>query len=114
MGGSECNRQYLKVYNLESYNLEKTFQFEGIAYELSFEDNIDINDRKLIFSYSSLNVPKETYEYDLFGKECKLLKSRKILNFDKKDYDTKCVKIKSRDNVSIPVSILYKNSLNIN
>ncbi|MCQ2974020.1 MAG: S9 family peptidase [Bacteroidales bacterium] len=83
------------------------------AYEVCLEDNPEPNSNILRYSYSSLTTPLSIIDYNMKTKEKTILKEKQIPNFDKNNYEVKRLNIDSRDNVKIPVTILYKKGTNL-
>ncbi|MBP6385612.1 MAG: S9 family peptidase [Pseudarcicella sp.] len=79
------------------------------SYDASVGYNPDYNSNKLRYSYTSLTTPSSVLEYDMNTHSKSLLKEQIVLgDFDKNNYTTERVFVKSRDGVQIPVSIVYK------
>ena len=75
-------------------------------------NSLDIYDTNIIwFSHDYLDTPVTLYEFNLDTKERKVLREKKIPNFDKDQYESKRIYAKSHDGVQVPMSIVYKKNL---
>jgi oligopeptidase B len=88
---------------------EHYLQFDEPAYTATIGTNAEQDTPLLRYNYTSLTTPMSTFEYDMTTRTSTLLKEQAVLgNFNKKDYVTERIFVKSRDNVFIPMSIVYK------
>jgi oligopeptidase B len=62
-------------------------------------------------TYSSLTVPNTLISYNIKSGKTTYLKQDIVENFVSRNYESKRIWVKSRDNRMIPVSIVYKKSL---
>ncbi|HEX8328817.1 MAG TPA: S9 family peptidase [Hymenobacter sp.] len=88
---------------------EHYLQFDEPAYTATIGINAEQDTPLLRYNYTSLATPPSTFEYDMSTRTSTLLKEQPVLGgFDKRDYVTERVFVKSRDNKFIPMSIVYK------
>lgn len=88
---------------------EHYLPFDEAAYTVTVGTNPELDTPLLRYNYTSLATPPSTYEYDMSTRTSKLLKEQTVLGgFNKSDYVTERVFVKSRDKVFIPMSIVYK------
>lgn len=74
--------------------------------------SLDIYDTNIIwFSHDCLDTPVTLYEYNLDTKERKILREKKIPNFDKGQYESKRIYATSHDGTKVPMSMVYKKNL---
>lgn len=94
---------------------EHTIAFEGEAYSLGLEERLEYDSEILRFTYSSLAVPWETYDYNLKTRE-RLLRKRQIIpsGHDPARYVTKRLFARATDGAEIPISILHRRDLQFN
>ncbi|GAB3305222.1 S9 family peptidase [Hymenobacter humi] len=88
---------------------EHYLQFDEPAYTATIGINAEQDTPLLRYNYTSLATPPSVFEYDMSTRTSKLLKEQPVLGgFNKRDYVTERVFVKSRDKVFIPMSIVYK------
>ena len=88
---------------------EHYLKFDEPAYTATIGINAEQDTPLLRYNYTSLATPPSTFEYDMSTRTSTLLKEQPVLGgFNKKDYVTERVFVKSRDNTFIPMSIVYK------
>lgn len=71
------------------------------------------SDKKVFFSFSSFNYPKEIYLYDTEAKSSVKFRSSEV-NFDAEDYETGQVFYQSKDGTKIPLFLVYKKGVKLN
>ena len=88
---------------------EHYLPFEEPAYTATIGVNREQDTPVLRYNYTSLTTPNSIFEYDMSTRTATLLKEQSVLgNYNKSDYVTERVFVKSRDNKFIPMSIVYK------
>ena len=88
---------------------EHYLQFDEPAYTATIGINPELDTPVLRYNYTSLATPPSTFEYDMGTRTSTLLKEQPVLGgFNKGDYVTERVFVKSRDHKFIPMSIVYK------
>ncbi|MDB5234582.1 MAG: protease 2 [Hymenobacter sp.] len=98
----------LRVVNLKDKQ-EHYLKFDEPAYTATIGINAEQDTPLLRYNYTSLATPPSTFEYNMGTHESKLLKEQPVLGgFNKSDYVTERVFVKSRDQKLIPMSIVYK------
>lgn len=99
----------LHVIPWHDMNAGHYIQFRDASYNCWLGANKEFETDILRLHYTSLTTPKSTYDYWMPQRELKLLKENLVLgNFDKENYSSEYLQIKSRDGVLIPVSMVYK------
>ena len=88
---------------------EHYLPFDEPAYTATIGVNRELDTPVLRYNYTSLTTPPSIFEYDMSTRVGTLLKEQPVLgNYNKYDYMTERVFVKSRDNKFIPMSIVYK------
>ncbi|WP_426060848.1 S9 family peptidase [Hymenobacter sp. B1770] len=88
---------------------EHYLPFEEPAYTATIGTNVEQDTPLLRYNYTSLTTPASIFEYDMGTRTSTLLKEQPVLGgFNKRDYVTERIFVKSRDNVFIPMSLVYK------
>ena len=88
---------------------EHYLPFEEAAYTATIGTNRELDTPVLRYNYTSLTTPPSIFEYDMSTHASTLLKEQPVLgNYNKHDYVTERVFVKSRDHQFIPMSIVYK------
>lgn len=92
---------------------EHYIRFDDPAYSVFPMDNVDFNTDVLRFAYTSLTTPNSVYAYDMKLKSRKLLKQQEVVSktFSPDQYVSERLYAKSRDGVSIPISLVYKKGV---
>ncbi len=79
------------------------------AYAAWLAFNPEMNTDMVRFGYSSFTTPRSTYDYQMYTKEKILLKRQEVLgDFSPENYQSERVWVKARDDVKIPMSIVYR------
>lgn len=97
----------LKVISLKKLDYYDII-FDEEIFDLSLFPVLDLESRKIRFSYSSLATPMEIYDYDLESRERFLLKSQEIPSgHDPKNYIVRRLIATAEDGEIIPISVVY-------
>lgn len=90
---------------------------DGSEHEIAFNDpayvayvgiNPEWDSDKLRYGYASMTTPGSVYEHDMNSSTDVLLKQQEVVGrFDPADYGSERIRIRSRDGVMVPVSIVY-------
>ncbi|MET4075009.1 S9 family peptidase [Hymenobacter sp. UYCo722] len=98
----------LKVVSLKDKQ-EHYIQFDEPAYTATIGVNAEMDTPVLRYNYTSLTTPASIFEYDMSTRASTLVKEQAVLgNYNKFDYVTERVFVKSRDNKFIPMALVYK------
>ena len=83
--------------------------FDEETYTLYISYNPEIDTHKFRFVYNSMTTPTSIIEFDIDTREKKVLKEQEIPDgkFDKNNYLSKRIWVKSRDGKQIPVSMVW-------
>ncbi|WP_231590636.1 S9 family peptidase [Hymenobacter terrenus] len=88
---------------------EHYLKFDEAAYTATIGINADLDTPLLRYNYTSLATPPSVFEYDMSTRTETLLKEQPVQGgFNKHDYVTERIFVKSRDQKFIPMSIVYK------
>jgi oligopeptidase B len=83
--------------------------FKDPCYFACLDDNPEPKNTVTRLYYSSLTTPGSLFEFDLATGERTLLKQQKLLGeFSKENYQSERIFITARDDVKIPVSLVYR------
>ncbi|MFN8206319.1 MAG: S9 family peptidase [Bacteroidales bacterium] len=86
--------------------------FGEAAYEASIGYNPEFQTNTLRYSYQSMTTPSSTYDYNMDSREKVLVKEQEVLGgFNRQNYQTERVLVKSRDGKIIPLSLVYRKDL---
>ncbi len=101
----------IRVHDLAAGSVH-TVEMPDQVYALGAGTNPDYVSKTLRFAYCSPLRPDSVYDYDLEKHERTLLKQKEIPSGHvPEDYCTERVLAKSHDGVSVPVTLLYRKSL---
>ncbi|MBW8685098.1 S9 family peptidase [Chitinophaga rhizophila] len=104
----------LRVINSQTKD-DYYLQFDEPAYVASISVNPEFDTKTLRYSYTSMQTPVSTYDYDMDTKKNELRKRQEVLGgYDPKNYVTERVYVTARDGVKVPVSLVYKKGFEKN
>lgn len=104
----------LRVINSQTKE-DHYLQFEEPAYVASISINPEFDTKTLRYSYTSMQTPVSTYDYDMDTKKTELRKRQEVLGgYDPKNYVTERLYVTARDGVKVPVSLVYKKGFEKN
>ena len=90
----------------------KTLTFNDPVYTVFSHNNPEPNTSKFRYQYTSFTTPTTVYELDLNTGETLLLKQGQVIGeFNSDDYQSERVWVAARDNVNVPVSLVYRKDL---
>lgn len=87
---------------------EQEITFAEKPYALFAGVNPDYFTNVYVYQYESLLTPLSTFEFDLASGTSKLLKRKKINNYDPNNYDSTIMFATASDGTIIPVSLVYR------
>lgn len=92
----------------------KTINFPEPVYTAYPNGTPDFAATKFRYSYTSLNRPTTTYDYDMTTNQSTKLKEREIPSgFDPDDYEVKRLWATAKDGVKVPMAVVYKKGMNL-
>ncbi|MFL5753146.1 MAG: DUF5686 family protein [Bacteroidia bacterium] len=112
----ENAQEYIRIIDRktnQSKILDPGIPFYSIGY--SFED-YDYNTAKSIeYSFENMISPSQTYQYDLYSGEKKIIETDTILgSYNPADYETVRIYAPAKDGALIPVTLCYKKGMKLN
>jgi oligopeptidase B len=91
---------------------EYEVRFDEPAYVTWVDENHEFDTGVLRYGYSSLNTPETIYDLDLATHERTLMKQEQVLGgFDSANYDVERLMAPARDDVEVPVSLVYRTGI---
>ncbi|MBN2433341.1 MAG: S9 family peptidase [Acidobacteria bacterium] len=91
---------------------EHEVDFAEPAYVVRAADNHEFDTAILRFVYSSLTTPSSTYDYDMSTRRRTLRKQQPVRgDFSPANYATERLSASTRDEVKVPVSLVYRRDL---
>lgn len=101
----------IEIYDLKTMN-SQFINFPEPVYSLSNSSNPEFNSNKIRYSYSSLNRPSTTYDFNMKTKETIKIKEQIIPSgFDPNKYTVERIWALAEDGKKIPMAVVYKNGL---
>lgn len=122
----EVFRDFLVVTLLENgiAQMEVIERATGDAYRIEFgedvytaymDDNHEFDTNQVRYIYESMTTPESTYDFDMAGREHRLIKEQAVLGgFDRDNYRTERLFATVRDGTQVPVSIVYRKGMQKN
>lgn len=104
---------------IATYTLEGTFveniKFNETVYELSMDRNEDINSSEIRFFYQSFTTPFSLIAYDFNSKKQNEVFKKELRDksYNPNDYKSERVWMKAKDGTMIPVSLVYKDGVDL-
>ncbi|MGB5444744.1 MAG: S9 family peptidase [Psychromonas sp.] len=90
----------------------KTLTFNDPVYTVFSHYNPDPDSATFRYQYTSFTTPATVYELDLQTGDVKLLKQSQVMgDFNSEHYQSERVWVDARDNVQVPVSLVYRKDL---
>ncbi len=109
-------RYYNDIFYVYDFNKKEFHKIElpEKSYSLWNDRNYEYDTDYFRFGYSSFLTPTTIYDYNMKKRELIELKQYEVLGgYDKNNYVSKYVFVKSRDNTLIPLSIVYKKDIDL-
>lgn len=103
-----------KILKLNRENLSKDYiDFPDPSYSCYISSNPEYESNEFLFGYTSLRKPSSVYSLNFKTNERKEIWKSQIKNFNEDLYETKRLKIKSRDGKLVPNSLVYKKDIDL-
>jgi len=97
-----------RIFNIktgETYYMS----FDEADYYVFMDDNYEYHSQWFRYGYTSLKTPQTIYDYQMADRTRKLMKRYEVVGgYNPDDYQTERLYSKSRDGVSITLSVVYK------
>jgi oligopeptidase B len=93
-------------------NSEHYLDFVEESYFAYIYFNPELDTDLLRFGYTSMTTPNSIYDYNMVGREKKLLKQEEVVgDFKPENYKTQRLYADAKDGKKVPISIVYKKGL---
>ena len=103
-----------KILKLNRENLSKDYiDFPDPSYSCYISSNPEYESNEFLFGYTSLRKPSSVYSLNFKTNERKEVWKSQINNFNEDLYETKRIKIESRDGKLVPNSLVYKKDIDL-
>lgn len=103
-----------KIIRLNRTNLsKKNIDFNDPAYSAYLSVNNDYFSDEIYFGYSSPKTPSSVFKQNIESGQRELVWQQQVKNFDESSYSVERLKINARDNVKVPVSMIYRNDIDL-
>ena len=103
-----------KILKLNRENLSKDYiDFPDPSYSCYISSNLEYESNEFLFGYTSLRKPSSVYSLNFKTNERKEIWKSQINNFNEDLYETKRIKIESRDGKLVPNSLVYKKDIDL-
>jgi len=103
-----------RVLNLEKSS-EYLIDMEEESYTAYISTNFEFGTSIFRFGFSSLKTPTTIYDFNLDSKDKEIKKQTKVIGgHNPSEYSTKRTFAKSNDGTLIPMSLVYKNNIQLN
>ncbi|MFX0125415.1 MAG: S9 family peptidase [Candidatus Hodarchaeota archaeon] len=73
----------------------------------------EFKSNRLRFVYTSLVTPNSIFDYDMVTKERELVKQDEVLGYDPSEYHTERIAVKTIDEESVYISLVYKKGIKL-
>lgn len=89
--------------------------FSSETYTAHLGNNPEFDSDVLRYNYNSLTTPSSVIDFNFKSRTIKVMKEHEVLDkdFKKENYHSKRIWASARDGVKIPVSIVYKNNIEL-
>jgi oligopeptidase B len=100
----------IRVLALET-NESRYIKFDDEVYDAELVSGREFDTNTLRFTYTSLAIPTQVYDYDMPSGQRVLRKEQEVLgDFHRGDYLSRRLFAKTSDGVDVPISILYRKA----
>ena len=111
---SNCLPQ-IRIMPIHDLKQDYYLDFKDEAYVAYPTGNIQFDSENLRYAYSSPTTPLSVIEYNFKSKESKTLKVQEVIGgHNPSEYTSKRFEIKARDGELVPVTMVYKNTTELN
>lgn len=99
----------LRILPWANLKADYYIEFEEKAVGVGIGTNEEFNTDILRFTYTSMTTPISVFDFNMADKSRTLMKQKAVLgDFNKDDYVSERVHVKTKDGVEVPMSIVYK------
>jgi oligopeptidase B len=91
----------------------KNIDFNDPAYSAYLSVNNDYFSDEIYFGYSSPKSPSSVFKENIESGQREIVWQQQVKNFDESSYSVERLKINARDDVKVPVSMVYKKDIDL-
>lgn len=103
-----------KIIRLNRSDLSrKNIDFNDPAYSAYLSVNNDYFSDEIYFGYSSPKSPSSVFKENIESGQREIVWQQQVKNFDESSYLVERLKINARDDVKVPVSMVYKKDIDL-
>ena len=103
-----------KIIRLNRSDLSrKNIDFNDPAYSAYLSVNNDYFSDEIYFGYSSPKSPSSVFKENIESGQREIVWQQQVKNFDESSYSVERLKINARDDVKVPVSMVYKKDIDL-
>jgi oligopeptidase B len=103
-----------KIIRLNRTDLSrKNINFNDPAYSAYLSVNNDYFSDEIYFGYSSPKSPSSVFKENIESGQREIVWQQQVKNFDESSYSVERLKINARDDVKVPVSMVYKKDIDL-
>ncbi|MDC0031856.1 S9 family peptidase [Pelagibacteraceae bacterium] len=103
-----------KIQKINRNSLEREYiEFSEPAFSCYLATNNDYLDTEFYYGYSSPKKPSSIFKEDIQSGESDLVWQQLVTNYDENLYEVERLKISARDNTKVPISLVYKEGIDL-
>ena len=103
-----------KILKINRNSLERKYiEFSEPAFSCYLATNNNYLDTEFYYGYSSPKKPSSIFKEDIQSGESDLVWQQLVSNYDESLYEVERLKISARDNTKVPISLVYKEGIDL-
>ena len=103
-----------KILKINRNSLERKYiEFSEPAFSCYLATNNDYLETEFYYGYSSPKKPNSIFKEDIQSGESDLVWQQLVSNYDENLYEVERLKISARDNTKVPISLVYKEGIDL-
>ena len=103
-----------KILKINRNSLERKYiEFSEPAFSCYLATNNDYLETEFYYGYSSPKKPSSIFKEDIQSGESDLVWQQLVSNYDESLYKVERLKISARDNTKVPISLVYKEGIDL-
>ena len=103
-----------KILKINRNSLERKYiEFSEPAFSCYLATNNDYLDAEFYYGYSSPKKPSSIFKEDIQSGKNDLVWQQLVSNYDESSYKVERLKISARDNTKVPISLVYKDGIDL-
>ena len=103
-----------KILKINRNSLERKYiEFSEPAFSCYLATNNDYLETEFYYGYSSPKKPSSIFKEDIQSGESDLVWQQLVSNYDENLYEVERLKISARDNTKVPISLVYKEGIDL-